>query len=200
MTVPTTPPTFTNPAPPIGGVPITPPVSTPAVNPTSPPALTNPPTSSGQIWCVAKTGATASALQAALDYACGLGRADCSAIQPSGSCYNPNNAQSHASYAFNSYYQKNPAPSSCDFKGAAVLVNANPSSGSCIYPASSSSLPSSTPSLPPPATTTSLFPPPVTTSLPPPQSLPPPSTSFPPPLLLPPPTTSSSSTPPATTR
>ncbi|WOG86680.1 hypothetical protein DCAR_0205897 [Daucus carota subsp. sativus] len=106
--------------------------------------------SSGQSWCVAKSGAPQTTLQSALDYACGTGVADCSVIQQSGSCYNPNTLQNHASYAFNSYYQKKPAQTSCDFGGAATLTNTNPSAGSCIYPSSSSS------GSPPAAPTTSI--------------------------------------------
>lgn len=81
---------------------------------------------------MAKTGASETALQSALDYACGVGGADCSTIQQGGSCYNPNSLQNHASFAFNSYYQKNPAPTSCDFGGTAALVNNNPSQ-SCLF-------------------------------------------------------------------
>jgi hypothetical protein len=97
-----------------------------------PPSLTTtPPTapavSGQQLWCVAKGGSTETTLQNALDYACGIGGADCSAIQPSGTCYYPNTLDAHASYAFNSYYQRSPAPSSCDFGGTAILVNVNPS-------------------------------------------------------------------------
>ncbi|GJM97135.1 hypothetical protein PR202_ga14039 [Eleusine coracana subsp. coracana] len=87
----------------------------------------------GQTWCVAKTGLTDLVLQNGIDYACGMGGADCSAIQPMGSCYNPNTVQAHASYAFNSYFQRNPSPASCDFGGAGTLVNVNPSSGTCMY-------------------------------------------------------------------
>ncbi|KAJ0980528.1 hypothetical protein J5N97_008783 [Dioscorea zingiberensis] len=137
----TSPPSFpvtspvTNPVttyPPAGGVPSTPPVTNPGTDPVSPAVP-------GQSWCVAKSGTLDSALQAALDYACGMGGADCSAIQMSGSCYNPNSLQAHASYAFNSYYQKNPTPTSCDFGGTATIVNINPSTGTCVYPSSSSS-------------------------------------------------------------
>ncbi|XWS64410.1 hypothetical protein CRYUN_Cryun05aG0002200 [Craigia yunnanensis] len=138
---PVTNPVTTYPAP-TGGVP----VSTPVTNPVPPPATTNAPAIPGQSWCVARTGALETSLQAALDYACGIGGADCSQIQQSANCYNPNTLQNHASYAFNSYYQKNPAPTSCDFGGAATIVNTNPSSGSCIYPSSASqSTPTATP-------------------------------------------------------
>jgi hypothetical protein len=43
------------------------------------------------------------------------------------SCFNPDTVRDHASYAFNSYYQKNPVQTSCDFGGTAVLTSTNPS-------------------------------------------------------------------------
>ncbi|OEL15295.1 hypothetical protein BAE44_0023690 [Dichanthelium oligosanthes] len=114
-----------------GGMPTTPVYQPPATMPgTVQPAA---PTMSGQTWCVAKTGLMDLALQNGIDYACGMGGADCSAIQPMGACYNPNTLQAHASYAFNSYFQRNPSPTSCDFGGAGMLVNVNPSSGTCMY-------------------------------------------------------------------
>ncbi|CAL4947161.1 unnamed protein product [Urochloa decumbens] len=140
-TVPVTNPTVTTPSTFPPSAPLTNP-NLPASNPTPPPAqtITAPAVSSQQVWCVVKAaGSSEAALQNALDYACGTGKADCSAIQPSGSCYYPNTIQAHASYAFNSYYQNNPAPSSCDFGGTAMIVTANPSSGSCVFASSSSS-------------------------------------------------------------
>ncbi|KAM1160112.1 hypothetical protein ACFX19_033768 [Malus domestica] len=193
VTNPATAPPTTNPAttypPPPGGVPSTTP---PVTNPVTPPATSNAPAVPGQSWCVAKSGAPQAALQAALDYACGMGGVDCSQIQQGGSCYDPNSLQNHASYAFNSYYQKHPVSTSCDFGGVATMVSANPSTGSCIYASSSSS---STPTTPTSNQTTTNPPPPST--IPPPTSPtsnqtttnpPPPSTIPPPPSTIPPPT------------
>ncbi|CAK9256611.1 unnamed protein product [Sphagnum jensenii] len=88
-------------------------------------------------WCIAKQGVNESSLQADIDYACGLGRADCSLIQPGMSCYLPNTRLSHASYAVNSYYQKNAnTPGSCDFADTAIITTTDPSYGNCTYPAS----------------------------------------------------------------
>lgn len=144
-TTPTTPtiPTYTPPTTPTSTPPTTPtttPPTTPTTSPDTPttspntpgttptnPTPTTPGSSSGGSWCIAKQDASPTALQVALDYACGYGGADCSAIQSGGSCYNPNTVRDHASYAFNQYYQKNPAPTSCDFGGAAQLTNTDPS-------------------------------------------------------------------------
>nr|GMD89642.1 PLASMODESMATA CALLOSE-BINDING PROTEIN 3-like [Ipomoea batatas] len=85
-------------------------------------------------WCVARSDASDQALQAALDYACGFG-ADCAPILSDGLCYLPNTLLAHASYAYNSYYQrKGRAPGSCDFAGTANIARTDPSYGSCIYP------------------------------------------------------------------
>nr|DAD38429.1 TPA_asm: hypothetical protein HUJ06_009070 [Nelumbo nucifera] len=131
VTTPTTPtvtnPVTTYPVAPPGNVPITTP-TIPITNPVTPPATTGSSIIPGQTWCIARSGVLQNALQIALDYACGIGGADCSTIQPTGSCYNPNTLQNHASYAFNSYFQKNPVPSSCDFGGTATIVNTNPMS------------------------------------------------------------------------
>ncbi|CAL0311186.1 unnamed protein product [Lupinus luteus] len=114
----------------------TPPSSSSSSTTTIPPPSTTT-TTPGQFWCVAKNGISESTIQTALDYCCGMDSVACSQIQQGGTCYNPNSLQNHASVAFNSYYQKNPAPTSCDFGGVATLVNTNPSSGSCVYPSSS---------------------------------------------------------------
>ncbi|KAL3635153.1 hypothetical protein CASFOL_019700 [Castilleja foliolosa] len=146
-TVPVANPATTYPSPTVGN----PTTTTPAVVP--PATTTNAPAVPGQSWCVAKSGAPVTAIQSALDYACGIGGADCSTIQQGANCYNPNSLQNHASYAFNSYYQKNPVQTSCDFGGAAMITNVNPSSGSCIFPTGSSSS-SASPTTASPFTTT----------------------------------------------
>lgn len=119
-----------------GNIPVvnpTTPGTTPIVNPTSPipPTTTGPyPTVPGPSvgsWCIANPSASQTALQVGLDYACGYGGTDCSAIQPNGPCWDPNTVADHASYAFNDYYQKNPVPTSCVFGGAAQLTSTDPS-------------------------------------------------------------------------
>ncbi|XP_020599742.1 PLASMODESMATA CALLOSE-BINDING PROTEIN 3-like isoform X1 [Phalaenopsis equestris] len=84
-------------------------------------------------WCIARSDASSTALQTALDYACGPGMADCLPIQPNGLCYLPNSLPAHASYAFNSFYQRS---GSCDFAGVATVSITDPSYGSCTYPSS----------------------------------------------------------------
>ncbi|KAI8568236.1 hypothetical protein RHMOL_Rhmol02G0183100 [Rhododendron molle] len=131
-----------NPTPPTTATPIILPASPPPplITTLPPPTTTIPtmapppptttttttPTTSGGAWCVASPTASETALQVGLDYACGYGGADCSAIQAGQSCYNPNTIRNHASYAFNDYYQKNPVPTSCVFGGVAQLTYTDP--------------------------------------------------------------------------
>ncbi|XP_047328692.1 major pollen allergen Ole e 10-like [Impatiens glandulifera] len=139
-TVPTTPatptvinPTVSDPDSPVSGG------GNPFVIP-SPTTTTSytPEATGGASWCVAVQSASQAAIQLALDYACGHG-ADCSAIQPAGECYRPNTMRDHASYAFNSYYQKNPIPTSCNFGGTAIITSTDPSYVNCQFPTTSTS-------------------------------------------------------------
>nr|AFK40693.1 unknown [Lotus japonicus] len=87
-----------------------------------------------ELWCVADEQTTDSELQGALDWACGKGGADCSKIQENQPCYFPNTLKDHASYAFNSYFQKSKhSGGSCHFRGAAMTTEEDPSHGSCHY-------------------------------------------------------------------
>jgi len=84
-------------------------------------------------WCQVRSSATGPALQNALNYACSNG-ADCGPIQPGGSCFNPNTLQSHASYAFDSFYQsKGQNPSACNFGGLATIAVTDPSMNKMPY-------------------------------------------------------------------
>ncbi|XP_071907213.1 uncharacterized protein [Coffea arabica] len=141
---------------PITTLPTTNPLNPTATNPTLNPTVSNPdsastttnpanplmttsPLSSSASWCIASQSASQTALQVALDYACGYGGADCQAIQAGGNCYYPNTVHDHASYAFNSYYQKNPIPNSCNFGGTAVPTSTDPSYGTCQFQSTSTS-------------------------------------------------------------
>ncbi|CAI0379373.1 unnamed protein product [Linum tenue] len=82
----------------------------------------------GQTWCVANGKAGEEKLQKGIDYACGEGGADCRPIQEGATCFDPDTLEAHASYAFNSYYQKQQrGTGTCDFGGAAYVVTQAPS-------------------------------------------------------------------------
>jgi hypothetical protein len=77
---------------------------------------------------VAKDGADADKMEAGLDWACGQGRANCAAIQAGRPCYFPNDVKSHASYAYNDYYQKmHSVGGTCDFDDTAIITTEDPS-------------------------------------------------------------------------
>ncbi|KAL6137943.1 hypothetical protein ACLB2K_063232 [Fragaria x ananassa] len=87
------------------------------------------------LWCVAKNNAEDSALQSALDWACGDGGANCSPIQSGAPCYDASDIQNTASYAFNDYFLKNGmTDDSCNFDNTAALTSLNPSFGNCKMP------------------------------------------------------------------
>ncbi|XP_045812192.1 glucan endo-1,3-beta-glucosidase 12 [Trifolium pratense] len=88
-----------------------------------------------KLWCVAKPSVPEETLQQALDYACGEGAADCLEITtPQGNCYYPDTLVAHASYAFNSYWQKHKRNGgTCNFGGTAMLINSDPSFLHCRF-------------------------------------------------------------------
>ncbi|KAL1536798.1 glucan endo-1,3-beta-D-glucosidase [Salvia divinorum] len=95
--------------------------------------------SRNQTYCAAKAGANEELVQAALDWACGAGGVDCSALMEGQPCFEPDTLSAHATYAFDSYYQAmGRAEGSCDFNGVAAITSTTPSHGSCIIPQSAS--------------------------------------------------------------
>ncbi|KAH8940174.1 hypothetical protein BDL97_15G074600 [Sphagnum fallax] len=113
------------------------PVGNPSAPSTPPPSPPSPVAATGSTWCVAESAAKKSALMTALNYACGSGGADCVPIQPGQVCFQPNTLVSHASWAFNSYWQTyKGGGGSCSFGGTAILTAVDPSYGSCTFPAS----------------------------------------------------------------
>ncbi|XP_047342401.1 glucan endo-1,3-beta-glucosidase 3-like [Impatiens glandulifera] len=90
-----------------------------------------------QTYCVAKDGADSKLLQAALDWACGAGKVDCSPLLVGEPCYEPDNVVAHSTYAFDSYYQRmNKGEGTCNFNGVATITTTSPSHGSCMFPGS----------------------------------------------------------------
>ncbi|KAK1577187.1 hypothetical protein Q3G72_019654 [Acer saccharum] len=90
-----------------------------------------------QTYCTAKDGSDPKMLQAALDWACGPGKVDCSALLQGKPCYEPDNVIAHATYAFDTYYhQMGKSPEACNFNGVAAITTTDPSHGTCVFPGS----------------------------------------------------------------
>lgn len=122
-------PPNSQPLPPLASAP--PPLSVPS-SPAPPAAPSTSP--QGKTWCVAKAGAPEQDMLNALNYACGVGTTDCSAIQPGAMCYFPNTLVAHASFAFNEYYHKFGANYyNCYFNGTAIISNSDPSYAGCTF-------------------------------------------------------------------
>ncbi|KAG9141407.1 hypothetical protein Leryth_001846 [Lithospermum erythrorhizon] len=124
------PPSYTVPPPPVFvPSPFLPPVVFP------PPAVPSPPHTAPAkaMWCVAKPSVPEPIIQEAMNYACGSG-ADCDQIKSSGPCFQPDTVLAHASYAFNSYWQRTKtAGGTCEFGGSAILVTVDPSYDGCHF-------------------------------------------------------------------
>lgn len=81
-----------------------------------------------ETYCAAKAGADAEKVQAALDWACGAGKVDCTALTAGQPCFEPDTLAAHATYAFDSYYkQMGKVAGSCDFDGVATITTTTPS-------------------------------------------------------------------------
>ncbi|XP_022853068.1 glucan endo-1,3-beta-glucosidase 3-like isoform X2 [Olea europaea var. sylvestris] len=90
-----------------------------------------------QTFCVAKEGADRKLVQAALDWACGPGKVDCSPLLQGNPCYEPDTVVAHASYAFDAYYHRMAmAEGTCNFNGVATITTKDPSHRPCIFPGS----------------------------------------------------------------
>ncbi|GKD49092.1 plasmodesmata callose-binding protein 5-like protein [Tanacetum coccineum] len=80
------------------------------------------------LWCVAKNNAEDSALQSAIDWACGTGGADCGPVQQGGVCFDGSDIRKTASYVFNNYCGKNGmTEETCNFANTAALTDLDPS-------------------------------------------------------------------------
>lgn len=94
-----------------------------------------------QTYCVAKKDADKKMLQAALDWACGPGKVNCSVMLQGEPCYEPDTVVAHATYAFDSYYHRMAmADGTCNFNGVATVTTTNPSrDDGCTFPGSGGS-------------------------------------------------------------
>ncbi|XP_068661201.1 glucan endo-1,3-beta-glucosidase 3-like [Aristolochia californica] len=87
-----------------------------------------------QTYCIAKEGADSKMLQAALDWACGPGKVDCSPLLQGQPCYDPDTVEGHATYAFNEYYHlMGMASGTCYFNGVAAITTTDPSHETCLF-------------------------------------------------------------------
>lgn len=98
------------------------------------------PGNSTGVFCIAKESVDPEKLRNGLNWACGEGHADCTAIQEGRPCYYPDTLKSHASYAYNDYYQRmHIVGGTCDFGGTATITTTDPSYSSCIFTGSNKS-------------------------------------------------------------
>ncbi|KAM0952076.1 putative glucan endo-1,3-beta-D-glucosidase [Dioscorea sansibarensis] len=92
------------------------------------------------VFCVALSNANLTALKEGLDWVCGPGGANCTAIQPGQPCYDANDLVAIASYAYNDYYHRTQASGgTCNFGNTATITQVDPSHGSCIFAGSTGS-------------------------------------------------------------
>ncbi|PKU82472.1 glucan endo-1,3-beta-glucosidase 4-like [Dendrobium catenatum] len=86
------------------------------------------------IFCVANSSADPTDVKRGLDWVCGPGGANCSAIQSGKPCYEDGNIVAVASYAYNDYYHRTQASGgTCNFDHTATITTNDPSHGSCIF-------------------------------------------------------------------
>ncbi|KAF5455465.1 hypothetical protein F2P56_025037 [Juglans regia] len=91
---------------------------------------------SSNTWCIAKPSIDNERLQHNVEYSCAQAHVNCSSIQAGGSCFHPNNVNSHASVVMNLFYQTAGKHHwNCHFNATGLIVFVNPSFGNCQYPA-----------------------------------------------------------------
>ncbi|GMI87125.1 hypothetical protein HRI_002381800 [Hibiscus trionum] len=84
-------------------------------------------------YCLPKPGTSNDELLRNIDIACNQG-ADCGPIDTGGTCAQPSDARSYASFAMNSYFRlKGSVESACDFEGTGLITANDPSHGECKY-------------------------------------------------------------------
>ncbi|VYS54975.1 unnamed protein product [Arabidopsis thaliana] len=87
-------------------------------------------------WCMAKQEATETQLQANIDWVCSQG-IDCKPISPGGICFDNNNMKTRSTFIMNAYYEsKGYSKDACDFRGSGIVTTTNPSTSTCVVPAS----------------------------------------------------------------
>ncbi|XP_011014830.1 PREDICTED: major pollen allergen Ole e 10-like [Populus euphratica] len=78
-------------------------------------------------WCIAKPSAYNFELLRNIEYSCGQNGVDCGQIQPGGSCFRPDTAFGHASYAMNLFFKAaGKHPWDCHFNGTGIVVTQDP--------------------------------------------------------------------------
>ncbi|KAL5056340.1 hypothetical protein RYX36_037022 [Vicia faba] len=66
-------------------------------------------------------------IHAALDWACGPRKVECSTLLQGQPCYDPDNVIAHANYTFDSYYNNMGKTSdACGFKGVSTITTSDP--------------------------------------------------------------------------
>ncbi|XP_057752507.1 glucan endo-1,3-beta-glucosidase 3-like [Arachis stenosperma] len=82
---------------------------------------------SNQTFCIGNGVADPKMLHAALDWACGLGKVECSAIRQGQPFDEPDNVIAHSTYTFDSYYhKKGKTLDSCDLNGVVTISTTDP--------------------------------------------------------------------------
>ncbi|XP_020578310.1 glucan endo-1,3-beta-glucosidase 4-like [Phalaenopsis equestris] len=86
------------------------------------------------VFCVVNPSANPRDVKQGLDWVCGPGGANCSAIQTGKPCYEADNIVAIASYAYNDYYHRMQASGgTCNFDHTAMITTNDPSHGLCIF-------------------------------------------------------------------